>query len=419
MELYHTSLLSRSLSIPISSMGGNIQEVLMDQLSQIEGQCLEEGYIKKGSMNIVRYSCGVFKGAFVMIQVVFECLVSNPVPGQTFTCVVEHNTRAGIKGRLDSSEKPFIIFLARDHHHHIPNFSEIKENDKIKVTVLGQRYEIHDPTISIIAVLADIYEPEVVVDDVGRLGYSNDEIPSPIFRVKGNKEEIQPKTVDDVGRLGYSNDTSPIFRVKGNKEEIQPKTVDTPRYIDTTSEEEDVFVFMSKSADVKPGKGKHEHVKDKFAYTELSKIPNWRKMFSNFDVAPFEWTGEGILDKPFPPGTRWNTIEHVYQGSKFRHYGFKEADKFTMNSGDPIGQGDGTMAQSKRKLKMISDMSEWFDLSMKVMESAARAKYEQNPDRLRVLKFTGNAKLMHLVTQRGKPSELLEFKHLEKIREEL
>ena len=390
MELYHTSLLSRSLSIPISSMGGNIQEVLMNQLSQIEGQCLEEGYIKKGSMNIVRYSCGVFKGAFVMIQVVFECLVSNPVPGQTFTCVVEHNTRAGIKGRLDSSEKPFIIFLARDHHHHIPNFSEIKENDKIKVTVLGQRYEIHDPTISVIAVLADIYEPEVLVDDVGRLGYSNDEIPSPVYRVKGDKEEIQPKNID------------------------------TPRYIDnTTSEEDDVFVFMSKSADVKPGKGKHERVKDKFAYTELSKVPNWRKMFSNFDVAPFVWTGEGILGKPFPSGTRWNTIEHVYQGSKFRHYGFKEADKFTMNSGDPIGQGDGTMAQSKRKLKMISDMSEWFDLSMKVMESAARAKYEQNPDRLRVLKFTGNAKLMHLVTQRGKPSELLEFKHLEKIREEL
>jgi hypothetical protein len=397
MELYHTSLLSRSLSIPIHSMGGNIYEVLMDQLSQIEGQCLEEGYIKKGSINIVRYSCGVLKGGFVTIQVVFECLVSNPVPGQTFTCVVEHNTRAGIKGRLDSSEKPFVIFLARDHHHHIPNFSEIKENDKIKVTVLGQRYEIHDPTISIIAVLADMYEPEVLTDDANRTGYSNDEIPSPVFRVKGDKEE--PET----------------------EESIKPKKlnyVDTPRYIDNT-EEEDVFVFMSKSADVKPGKGKHEHVKDKFAYTELSKVPNWRKMFSNFDVAPFEWTGEGVLEKPFPPGTKWNTIEHAFQGSKFRHYGFKEADKFTMNSGDPIGQGDGSMAQSKRKLKMISDMTEWYDLSWKVMESATRAKYEQNPDRLRVLKFTGNAKLIHLVTQRGKPSELVEFKHLEKIREEL
>jgi len=390
MELYHTSLLSRNLSIPISAMGGNIQEVLMDKLSEVEGQCLEEGYIKRGSINIVRYSCGVLKGGFVSIQVVFECMISNPVPGQTFTCVVEHNTRAGIKGRLDSSEKPFVVFLARDHHHHIPNFSEIKENEKIKVTVLGQRYEIHDPTISVIAVLADIYEPEVLVDDYGRLGYSKDEMPSPIFK---------PKKNDD-------------------PEDDQP--IDTPRYDKTVDKEsEDVFVFMSKSADVKPGKGKHEHVKDKFAYTELSKVPKWRTMFSNFDVAPFEWTGEGVLEKPFPAGTRWNSIEHVFQGSKFKHYGFKEADKFTMNSGDPIGQGDGAMAQSKRKLKLIPDMSDWNDLSWKVMASAARAKYAQNPDRLRVLKLTGNAKLMHLVTQRGKPSELVEFKHLEDIREEL
>jgi len=376
MELYHTSLLSRNLSIPISSMGANIHEVLMDQLSQVEGQCLEEGYIKKGSIKLVRYSCGVLKGGFVSIQTIFECMVSNPVPGQTFTCVVEHNTRAGIKGRLDSSEKPFVIFLARDHHHHIPNFSEIKENDKIKVTVLGQRYEIHDPTISVIAVLADVYQPEVLVDDAGRLGYSKDEIPSPIYKPK----------------------------------DTEPEEPDAP---------EDVLVFMSKSADVKPGKGKNEQVKDKFGYTELSKVPKWRSMFSNFDVAPFEWTGEGVLDKPFPAGTRWNSIEHAYHGAKFRHYGFKEADKFTMNSGDPIGQGDGAMAQSKRKLKTISDMSDWNDLSRKVMESAARAKYSQNPERLRVLKMTGKAKLMHLVTQRGKPSELVEFKHLEDIREEL
>ena len=395
MDLYHTSLLSRCLLVPISSMGSNIDEVLKDQLTQVEGQCLEEGYIKNGSIKLVRYSSGVLKGGFVSIQVVFECDVSNPVPGQSFTCVVEHNTRAGIKGRLDSSEKPFVVFLARDHHHHIPNFSEIKENEKIKVTVLGQRYEIHDPTISVIAVLADMYEPEVLVDDFGRLGYSKDEMPSPIFKPKKDKEETEnlDKTLE---------------------------AVDTPRYEKSIDKDaDDVFVFMSKSADVKPGKGKQEHVKDKFAYTELSKVPNWRKMISNFDVAPFEWTGEGVLAKPFAPGTRWNSIEHAFQGSKFKHYGFKEAEKFTISSGDPIGQGDGAMAQSKSKLKLISDMSDWNDLSWKVMSSAARAKYSQNPDSLRVLKMTGNAKLMHLVTQRGKPSELVEFKHLEDIREEL
>ena len=59
MELYHASLLSRNLSIPNSAIGSNIHEVLMDQLSLLEGQCLEEGYIKKGCINLLRHSCGV------------------------------------------------------------------------------------------------------------------------------------------------------------------------------------------------------------------------------------------------------------------------------------------------------------------------------------------------------------------------
>jgi hypothetical protein len=355
MEFYHDSLLSRSISIPIVEMGGNIEEVLSNEIASLEGKCLEEGYLKKGSTQVVRYSCGVLKGACILIQVIFKGKIANPVKGESFICVVENNTRAGIKGRLDAEENPFIVFLARDHHQ-LAEFGDIKENEKIKVVILGQRFEINDPKISIIAVLDEMYKPEP------------ESPPIPIYVPKEPKET-----------------------------------------------EVDVFVFKSNSADKAPGKGVNEHLVKGHTYTELSKIKDWRHMLSNFDVAEFDWTGEGVLPEPFPAKTRWNSIEHAFQGAKHWWKGYKkEALRFTLN-GD-IGKGDGAEAQKNKKLVKIDDLSGWDELSWKVMASSAEAKYMQNPEKMRMLKATAPAELFHLVTQRGKKSELVPFKHLEYIR---
>ena len=348
--------------IPMVDMGGNMEEVLSNEIAALEGKCLEEGYLKKGSTKLIRYSCGVLKGANIVIQVIFQGKIANPVKGQTFICVVENNTRAGIKGRLDDKENPFIVFLAKDHHP-MPEFSDIQENEKIKVVILGQRFEINDPKISIIAVLDELYKPE-------------------------------PET--------------PAFVPKDKPE--KPDKPDKPE-----KEEKTIFVFKSNSADKAPGKGVNEHLVKGQTFPELSKIKDWRRMLSNFDVAEFDWTGEGVLPEPFPPTTRWNSIEHAFQGSKHWWKGHKkEALRFTM-AGD-IGKGDGAEAQKNRKLVKIDDMDGWDELSWKVMASAAEAKYIQNPERMRMLKATAPAELFHLTTQRGKKSDIVPFKHLEYIR---
>jgi len=350
--------------IPMVDMGGNMEEVLSNEIASLEGKCLEEGYLKKGSTKLVRYSCGVLKGSNIVIQVIFQGKIANPVKGQTFTCIVENNTRAGIKGRLDNEENPFIVFLAKDHHQ-MPEFSDIKENEKIKVVILGQRFEINDPKISIIAVLDEMYKPE----------------PEP--------EPLSP------------------FYVPRDTEKEKP---DKPE-----KTEKSVFVFKSNSADKAPGKGVNEQLAKGQVFTELSKIKDWRRMLSNFDVSEFDWSGEGILSEPFPAKTRWNSIEHAFQGAKHWWKGHKkEAMRFTL-SGD-IGKGDGAEAQKNRKLVKIDDMEGWDELSWKVMASAAEAKYMQNPERMRMLKATAPAELFHLTTQRGKKSDIVPFKHLEYIR---
>ena len=96
-----------------------------------------------------------------------------------------------------------------------------------------------------------------------------------------------------------------------------------------------------------------------------------------------------------------------------------KAHAFTRESGSPLGMGTGREAQKNRRMVVLSkeQMDAWNTISLEVMRAAAFAKYEQHPDSLpQVLRLTDSAELYHLVTARGKPSELVRFHHLEEIR---
>jgi hypothetical protein len=70
------------------------------------------------------------------------------------SCAVKNITNAGILAQVDDSEySPLNIFIARDHHYNIPYFSELKEKDIIMIRVIGQRFELNDPFVSVIGEL--------------------------------------------------------------------------------------------------------------------------------------------------------------------------------------------------------------------------------------------------------------------------
>jgi len=366
MEISHPAVLSRDVRIPMNQVGGDVNALILSALKKYEGRCIEEGYLKLGSVRMINYSCGIMVGVNVIISVVFECHIINPLVGQEISCMVESNTKAGIKCRLHAKESPFIVFLARDHHHTNDSFSSYKEGDKINVKIIGKRYEINDPKISIIGVLEETY------------------IPPPNVEVK---------------------QAEPVREVEPVPDEPVPDD----------SESEDVLAFFSGSKDAYPGKGIHESVDDPKMYDALSKVKKWREKFSNFDVAPFTWSGVGVLPVPFEEGTQWNSIEHAFQGSKFKLYGKdKEAARFTLLN--DIGSKDGAFAQKHRKLVTLADMTQWNEISDHVMADIAKSKYAQNKEHVRILDLTNDAQLVHIVKSRGKKSELKHFVHLEDIR---
>ena len=160
MSLYIKNIITKKLSIPVKYVGINIKQVLEDILKkEFEGKCCIDGYVKKGSSKIITYSCGNIYGNIALFTIVFEYLVCSPPNGMRISCVVNNITNAGIMGVANNTDiSPVNIFIARDHHYNIPYFSQLKNEDVIMVRVIGQRFELNDSAVFIIAELEEQLE---------------------------------------------------------------------------------------------------------------------------------------------------------------------------------------------------------------------------------------------------------------------
>lgn len=158
-NIYSNSIINKPISISFINLGSELKKTFTDILKrQIEGKCIEEGYVKTNSIKILSYSTGELDGSNVIFHVIFECLICFPVEGMFINCVAKNITKAGIKAEIETNgteKSPLIIFLARDHNYLNKKFSNIGIEEKIKIRVIGQRFELNDEYISVLGELVN------------------------------------------------------------------------------------------------------------------------------------------------------------------------------------------------------------------------------------------------------------------------
>jgi predicted NAD-dependent protein-ADP-ribosyltransferase YbiA (DUF1768 family) len=125
-------------------------------------------------------------------------------------------------------------------------------------------------------------------------------------------------------------------------------------------------------------------------------------------------------------GHKWSSIEHYYQGAKFKN-GFPDFTlQFSLDSESEISKSvelaraaGGLSGKRKNKLlrptKVVIDPNFYGERNESERETALRAKFAQNQDMKSLLTSTQNAKLNHFI--RGAPAVADEA--LMKIRREL
>jgi DNA-directed RNA polymerase subunit E'/Rpb7 len=158
-HVYSRSLLTQKIVLKYDEVNSELFDILETKIKKLnEGKCIKEGYVKNNSVKLLTYSSGELFDNKILFECVFECLITNPVESTIIYCITKSITKVGVRAELivDDEHSPYVVFIARDHHYNNEAFSQIKENDIIQVRILGQRYELNDKFISIIAELISI-----------------------------------------------------------------------------------------------------------------------------------------------------------------------------------------------------------------------------------------------------------------------
>jgi DNA-directed RNA polymerase subunit E'/Rpb7 len=225
--VYINSMLSKKVVLKITEIGKNIKQNLEKKIKySIEGKCIVEGFIRPKTVEVVSYSCGLVKDDHIEFQVIYRCLVCNPIKDIEMECFVKNITKAGIHAEVRDNEDnvPITIFVARDHNYTNSMFDTIEKDMIIRVKIIGVRFELNDPSITAIAYLLDKKEAEKPIVKVKESEYVNEFVKDTEY-VKENDNENDNENEEfkygDETRTEYVNNlrkNANVYAIKIAKE---------------------------------------------------------------------------------------------------------------------------------------------------------------------------------------------------------
>jgi predicted NAD-dependent protein-ADP-ribosyltransferase YbiA (DUF1768 family) len=179
-----------------------------------------------------------------------------------------------------------------------------------------------------------------------------------------------------------------------------------------------VFQIYNRSGNDKPGHGAGEYVPAgmQHLFVPLSSHHNWRRSLTNMAESPF------VLDR-----RTWFSVEHYYQGSKFKKHNHDFYLQFSMDSKSEIsknpelaraaGSDTGIFHGKLYRPKAVTIDRDFFSggRGAEALSSAMEAKFRQHTDLRNILLGTLNARIYHF--QRSERPIL--FKPLLQIRSKL
>tara|TARA_Y100000389_G_scaffold95909_1_gene92562 strand:+ start:7337 stop:7840 length:504 start_codon:yes stop_codon:yes gene_type:complete len=160
-EYSSTQLLTTTINILPQKIKGDINKLLLSTIKKkYEGVCNKDGYVHKGSIELINRSIGKIKMidnvSYIIYSITYRANIISPSEGNKISCIISSNNKMGLIGYIKSSDSdtikdsPFIIIIPREYFED-DIIDGIKENDKIDVVIENYRTKYLGKQIQIVA----------------------------------------------------------------------------------------------------------------------------------------------------------------------------------------------------------------------------------------------------------------------------
>lgn len=163
MDIFVPIRFRTSIQLSPADLIADFEDVILQRVrTNLEGVCSRYGYIRPGSISIVKRSAGSFVkqhfNGHIKFEMVCRAEVCNPNVGAKFPAVVKNKNALGIHAesivKNNGKEETILDIIIPKRSVGIVStisLENIQIGDKIHVEVLGKRYQLNDKKISIIA----------------------------------------------------------------------------------------------------------------------------------------------------------------------------------------------------------------------------------------------------------------------------
>jgi len=146
--LYIPVMITKKISIPLEHHGKNIEHYFLSySQDKYENKCIEDGFVRKGSSSVVKYTPGILENNYCIYNVLFKFDMCVPYKNMKTSCIIQSFNKIGFICVVNEVNSPIYIYVTRELNQHI-NFDDYKLKDKIKVIITKYRFEYNDHYIS-------------------------------------------------------------------------------------------------------------------------------------------------------------------------------------------------------------------------------------------------------------------------------
>lgn len=214
MDIFLPVRFRTQVQLTPSGISGNIDHHIHEKIKKsLEGICSRYGFIRPGSIEILKRSMGAFVKQHFNGHIKYDMLckadICNPVRGMVCKAIVKNKNDLGILAEstimVDDKKLPILDILIPKRSAGITSdidLDTINIGDEIFVEVLGKRYQLYDKKISIIARavkepakkrLKNIMSKEKLASDdeeiLGKSSFGDDEEQEDLENVDGGSED--------------------------------------------------------------------------------------------------------------------------------------------------------------------------------------------------------------------------------------